>query len=91
MYYECIPKRVINYKGTTTVWDVPVFIDRTLLENRPGVVMNDKTEKTCLLTDVAISDDSKGNRKETEKLRKYKDLEIEVSRMWKLKTKLCRL
>jgi hypothetical protein len=30
---------------------------------------------------------SKFNTKGTEKLRKYKDLEIEVSRMWKARTK----
>jgi hypothetical protein len=33
------------------------------------------------LIDIAIPDDSNFNTKETEKLNKYKDLEIEVSRM----------
>ena len=43
--------------------------------------------KTYLLMDVAIPDDSNVNIKETEKLSKYKDLEIKVSRMWKVRTK----
>jgi len=88
MYYEHMPERVINYNGTTTVWDVAVITDRTILANRPDVVLHDKTEKTCLLIDVAISDDSNLNTKETEKLSKYKDLEIDVSRMWRLRTKI---
>jgi hypothetical protein len=37
---------------------------------------------------MAIPDDSNVNRKETEKLSKYKDLEIDVSRMWKVRTKI---
>ena len=47
-----------------------------------------KKEKTCLLIDIAIQDDSKVNTKETEKLSKYKDLDIAVSRMWKMRTKI---
>ena len=44
--------------------------------------------KTCLLIGIAIPDDSNVNTKETEKLSKYKYLEIEVSRMWKVRTKI---
>jgi hypothetical protein len=46
--------------------------------------MHDKREKTCLLIDLTIPDDAKVHTKETEKLSKYKELEIEVSRMWKM-------
>jgi hypothetical protein len=48
---------------------------------------NDKKEKTCLLVDKAIPDDSNVKTKETEKLNKYKDLEIKVSRSWKVRAK----
>jgi hypothetical protein len=47
-----------------------------------------KKEKTCLLIGIAIPDDSNVNTKETEKLRMYKDLEIKVSRMWEVGTKI---
>jgi len=47
-----------------------------------------KTKKTCLLTHIIKPYDSNINKEETEKLRKYKDLEIEVSRMWKVRTKV---
>jgi len=48
-----------------------------------------KEEKTCLLIDIAIPDDSHFNTRETEKLSKYKDLEIAVSRMRNFEDKNC--
>ena len=47
-----------------------------------------KKEKTCVLIGIAIPDDSSVNTKETEKLSKYKELEIDVSRMWRVKTEI---
>jgi hypothetical protein len=38
--------------------------------------------------EIAVPDDSNVNTKETEKLSMYKDLEIDISRMWKLRTKI---
>ena len=49
----------INVSSTTTMWDVPVTTDRTILAN-------------C--SDIAIPDDSNINTKEIEKLSKYKDV-----------------
>jgi len=51
------------------------------------IVLLHKKEKTCLLINIAIPDYSNFSTKETEKLRKYKDLEIKLSRMWKVRTK----
>ena len=47
-----------------------------------------KKEKTCVLIDRAIPDDSNIIIQETEKLSKYQDLETEVSRMWKRGTEI---
>ena len=38
--------------------------------------------------DVAIPDDVNMLKKETENTLKYKDLQIEISRMWNIKTKV---
>ena len=46
-----------------------------------------KKEKTCLPINIAIPDDSNVHTKETEKPSNYKDQVIEVSRMWKVRTK----
>jgi hypothetical protein len=51
-------------------------------------VLHDKKEKTCLLINIATSDDSNLNTKETGKLNKDKDLEIEVRRVWNLRAKI---
>jgi hypothetical protein len=48
-------------------------------------LLHDNKEKTCPLIDIAIPDTNL-NTKETEKLRKYTVLEIEVSRMLKVRT-----
>ena len=37
---------------------------------------------------IAISDDSNINRNENEKISRYKDLQIEVSRVWKVRTEI---
>jgi len=41
-----------------------------------------------MLIDVAISGDRNVIKKEAEKIPKYKDLTIEIQRMWNVKTKL---
>jgi len=52
------------------------------------MALHNKKDRTCLLFATVIPDDSNINTKETEKLSKYKDLEIKVSRMWKVRTKI---
>ena len=46
-----------------------------------------KNKKTCLLIDVAIPSDYI-IQKESEKYVKYRDLQIEVQRLWNVKTKV---
>jgi len=41
-----------------------------------------------MLIDVAISGDRNAIKKETEKILKYKDLTIEIQRMWNVRTKV---
>jgi len=41
-----------------------------------------------MLTDVAISGDRHVIKREAEKILKYKDLTIEIQRMWNVKTKV---
>ena len=41
-----------------------------------------------MLIDVAISGDRNVIKKETEKILKYKDLTLEIQRMWNVKTKV---
>ena len=62
-------------------WDTPICTDRTIAANRPNIVLKNKKDKTYLLVDMNIPLDTNTSVKTTEKLSKYKDLEIEVERM----------
>ena len=71
----------------TILWDFPIRTDRTIQANRPDIVIKHKQNKTCQLIDMSVPSDSNISAKEFEKLSKYKDLEIEIAKMWKMKTK----
>jgi hypothetical protein len=66
-----VPERVINANGTTIMWDVPAITDRTVLANRPDIILHEKKEKTWLPINITLPDASNANKKETEKLSKY--------------------
>jgi phage pi2 protein 07 len=55
------------------------------LANRPDILIKNKEDKTCLLIDVAIPSDKTVIQKEAEKELKYKNLSIEIQRMWNMK------
>ena len=85
-YYEHQPKTVTENHNITVLWDMPVQTDRQINANRPDIIVKDKQSKTCLLIDMAVPNDTNTSRKTIEKLSKYKDLEIEIERMWGMKT-----
>ena len=70
----------------TILWHMPIHRDRKITANRPDIVIKDHKTKTCKLIDMAIPSDRKTSVKVTEKLSKYKDLEIETNRMWGMRT-----
>jgi hypothetical protein len=61
--------------------------DRTIPNNKPGIIIRDNEKGTCMLIDVAISRDRNVIKKEAAKILKYKHLTIEIQRMWNVKTK----
>lgn len=68
-----------NIDDITIIWDMAVQTDRTILANRPDLLLHHRVEKQCLLIDSEILDDDNNIMfKDAEKLRKYKDLEIVV-------------
>ena len=68
------------------LWDMQVHTDKMIKANKPDIIIKDKQEKTCMLIDMAIPSDRNTSVKVAEKLSKYKDLEIEITKMWGLKT-----
>jgi hypothetical protein len=55
---------------------------------KPDIIIRDNKKRTCMLIDVAISGNRNVIKKEAEKILKYKDLTIEIQRMWNVKTKV---
>ena len=77
-WYEHQPETVTENEKVTILWDMQVNTDKTININKPDIIIKDKQEKTCMLIDMAIP--------RAEKLSMYKDLEIEITKMWGLKT-----
>jgi len=72
----------------TILWNQQVQTDRTIPNNKPDIIIHDNEKGTCMLIDVAISGDRNVIKKEAEKILKYRDLTIEIQRMWNVKTKV---
>jgi len=64
----------------TILYDMPIHTDRKISANRPDIVIKNNRDKKYALIDVAIPSDKNTSTKVSEKLSKYKDLEIEISR-----------
>ena len=62
--------------------------DRTIPNKKPDSIIRDNEKRTCMLIDAAISGDRNVIKKEAEEILKYKDLTIEIQRMWNVKTKV---
>jgi hypothetical protein len=62
-----MPKPVYEKRDVTVLWNQAVHTDREVTTNTPDLIINNKKEKTCTLTDVAITEDecrAKGSGKE---------------------------
>ena len=53
-WYEHEPQTVTKRYNITILWDMPIQTDRQIKANRPGIVIKDKQEKSCLLIDMSI-------------------------------------
>jgi hypothetical protein len=56
--------------------------------NKPDIIIEDNEKGTCMIIDVAIPGYRNVIKKEEENILKYKDLVIEIQRMWNVKTKV---
>ena len=85
-YYEHEPKTVTENNEATILWDMPIQTDREIKANRPDIVVKDKNQRICQLLEISVPTERNTSIKTTEKLSKYKDLEIEIKKMWGMNT-----
>ena len=86
-WYEHAPNSVETTQGgkMTIPCNQQVQTDRTIPNNKPDIIIRDTEQRTCMLIDAANSGDKNVIKLETEKILKYKDLTIEIQRMWDVK------
>jgi len=89
-WYEHVPKSVETSQGgkVTILWNQQVQTHRIIANSNPDIIIRDNEKGTCMLIEVAISGDRNVFKKEAEKILKYKNLTIEIQRMWNVKTKM---
>ena len=80
-----MPKPVCEEGDVIVLWNQAVHTDREFTANRPDIIIKNKKEKTCTITDVAVPVDRNFVQKEAEKKLKYESLYIEIKRKWNLK------
>ena len=78
---EHTPEPVVEEKYVTILWDFAVQNGRKVDANRPDIIIKNHEERTRIMMDVAVPSDENISLKEFQKLSKYKDLEIEVTKM----------
>ena len=87
-WYKHQPDTVTSTDTHTVLWDMAVNTERHIGANRPDIIIKDKVNSNCKLIDMTVPCDKNVSIKEMEKKSKYKDLEIEIQRMWKMKTEV---
>jgi hypothetical protein len=87
-WYKHVPKSTETSQGgkVTTLWNQQVQTDRTISNSKPDIIIGDNEKRTCMLIDVVIPGDRNVIKKEAQKILKYKDLKIEIQRVWNVKT-----
>ena len=71
---------------TTILWNISIHTEREIAAIKPDIIIRDQTIKKCQMINMAVKSDSDTSVKVVEKLSKYKDLELEIPRMWKRET-----
>ena len=89
-WYEHKPEIVVHNKenNITIIGNTPVNTNGTVTANRPDIIIKDSVNSTCKSIDVTVPSETNIALKKTEKKNKFKDLKLEIQRMWHMKTKV---
>ena len=79
-----LPKPVEENENVKILWNFAIQTDHQINNNKPDIVIVEKTKKEALLIDIAIPGDNNVSRKRLEKIRNYTDLSVELKTLWGL-------
>ena len=85
-WYRHQPDRLVETDDMVLMWDTTIPTAKKVKANRPDICLRNKKSNSCLLIDISCPADGNIDRKHAEKLAKYGDLRLEVSRMWQCRT-----
>ena len=84
-WYEHCPEGVVEDDDVKLIWDINIQCDNVMEARRPDLILVDKKAKSCVIINVAVPRGCRLREKEIEKIEKYKNLKIELKRLWSLK------
>ena len=84
-WWRHTPSAVWENDEYKVLWDFTIVTDTPIRHNRPDITLVRKISGEVYMVDVAIPGESRISQKTVEKLTKYVDLKIEVSRLWRTK------
>lgn len=76
------PASVLENGRTLLNWDRFIITDRTIVVNKPDIVIVDWSHRRAVLVDITMPHDENLVKAEKDKLSKYFDLAHEVTAMW---------
>ena len=85
-WYKHVPEKTVEKDDITIMWDSSIITEKKVPANRPDVTIHNRKERSAMLIDFSVPNDTNIVTKTAEKLIKYRDLEVEVKKCWNLKT-----
>ena len=82
------PEPVVETESATILWDFAIHTYRKIDTNKPDITINYHKNNSSLLADLMLPLDKNLSSGEFGIISKYKDLEVEIERMWHLKPTL---
>ena len=68
--------------------DFSIQTDHVIKAQRLDLVVADKKERSCKITDFAVPGDSRIEEKEKDKIEKYQELGRELQKIWNVEVKI---
>lgn len=81
-YYKYLPDPVLENGDVTLYWDRTIITDRTIVANKPDIVVIDRPSRRTMIVDITIPHDENLVKAEKDKASKYLDLAHEIVDMW---------
>ena len=79
-WYRHHSDRLVETNDITMMWDTTIPTARKIKANRPDICLRNRKTNNCLLIDISCPADGNIIKKHAEKLAKYSDLRVEISR-----------